>query len=185
VARLYVLGVTLNIWVLVGILAAAFAVQFWLGEPPCPLCVTQRIAFMLVGLGLLHTLLRTRTAGLTSRSIAVGQGMAIIGALVGALAASRQILLHILPDDPGFGSPVFGLHLYTWCFIAFGCQIAASAVFLIASTWLEDSVVCGPMTTIAATAFVFVVVANLVSVIAEAGLNWDLPADPTGYLLFK
>jgi hypothetical protein len=58
VARLYVLGVTLNIWVLVGILTAAFAVQFWLGEPPCPLCVMQRIAFMLVGLGLLHTLLR-------------------------------------------------------------------------------------------------------------------------------
>jgi hypothetical protein len=111
--------------------------------------------------------------------------MAIIGALVGALAASRQILLHILPGDPGFGSPAFGLHLYTWCFVAFGCQIAASAVFLIASTWLEDSKVPGPMTTIAAAAFVFVVVANLVSVIVEAGLNWDLPADPTGYLLFK
>ena len=135
-ARLYVLAVTLNIWVLVGILAGAFAVQFWLGEPPCPLCVMQRIAFMLVGLGLLHTLLRTHTAGLTSRSIAVGQGMAIIGALLGALAASRQILLHILPGDPGFGSPVFGLHLYTWCFIAFSCQIAASTVFLIATAWL-------------------------------------------------
>ncbi len=64
---------------------------------------------MLVGLGLLHTLLRAYTASLTSRSIAVGQGMAIIAALLGALAASRQILLHILPGDPGFGSPVFGL----------------------------------------------------------------------------
>jgi disulfide bond formation protein DsbB len=185
VARVYVLAVTLNVWVLVGILTGAFAVQFWLGEPPCPLCVMQRIAFMLVGLGLLHTLLRAHTTGLTSRSIAVGQGMAIIGASVGALAAGRQILLHILPGDPGFGSPVFGLHLYTWCFIAFGCQIAASAVFLIASTWLEDSKVQGPMTTIAAAAFVFVVVVNLVSVIAEAGFNSDLPADPTGYLLFK
>ena len=41
------------------------------------------------------------------------------------------------------------------------------------------------MTTIAAAAFVFVVVANLVSVIAEAGLSWDLPANPTGYLLLK
>ena len=111
--------------------------------------------------------------------------MAIIGALLGALAAGRQILLHVLPGDPGFGSPVFGLHLYTWCFIAFSSQIAASAVFLIASTWLEDSKVRGPMTPIAATAFVFVVVANLVSVIAEAGINWDLSADPTGYLLFR
>ena len=41
------------------------------------------------------------------------------------------------------------------------------------------------MTAIAAAAFVLVVAANLVSVIAEAGLNWGLPADPTGYLLFK
>jgi disulfide bond formation protein DsbB len=185
VARLYLFAVTLNIWVLVGVLTGAFAVQFWLGEPPCPLCVMQRIAFMLIGLGLLHTLLRTHTAGLTSSSIAVGQGMAIMGALLGALAAGRQILLHVLPGDPGFGSPVFGLHLYTWCFIAFSSQIAASAVFLIASTWLEDSKVRVPMTTIAATAIVFVVVANLVSVIAEAGLNWDLPADPTGYLMFR
>ena len=184
-ARLYVLAVTLNVWVLVGILTGAFAVQFWLGEPPCPLCVVQRIAFMLVGLGLLHILLRAHAAGMTSRSIAVGQGMAIIGALLGALAAGRQILLHILPGDPGFGSPVFGLHLYTWCFIAFGCQIAASAVLLIASAWLEDSEVRGPMITIAAAAFALVVVANLVSVIAEAGLNWELPPDPAGYLLFK
>ena len=184
-ARLYMLAINLNVWVLVGILTGAFAVQFWLGEPPCPLCVVQRIAFMLVGLGLLHTLLRARTAGLTSRSIAVGQGMTITGALLGALAASRQILLHILPGDAGFGSPAFGLHLYTWSFIAFSCQIATSAVFLITSTWLEDSKVGGRMTTTAAAAFMLVVVANLVSVIAEAGLSWELPADPTGYLLFK
>jgi hypothetical protein len=31
VARLYLLGVTLNVWVLVGILAAAFVVQLWSG----------------------------------------------------------------------------------------------------------------------------------------------------------
>jgi disulfide bond formation protein DsbB len=150
VPQLYLLALTLNVWVLVGILTAAFAVQFWLGEPPCPLCVMQRIAFMLVGLGLLHTLLRAHAGTLASRSIAVGQGMAIIAALLGALAASRQILLHILPGDPGFGSPVLGLHLYTWSFIAFSCQIAASAVFLIASGWLEDSKVRGPMTKIVA-----------------------------------
>lgn len=184
-AQLYLIAVTLNVWVLIGILAAAFAVQFWLGEPPCPLCVMQRIALMLVGLGPLHTLLRAYTASLTSRSIAVGQGMAIIAALLGAVAASRQVLLHILPGDPGFGSAVFGLHLYTWCFIAFSCQIAASAILLLTTTWLEESKIHGQMGTITAAAFAFVVIANLVSAIAEAGLNWDLPADPTGYLLFK
>jgi hypothetical protein len=58
-------------------------------------------------------LLRAYTAGLTSRAAAVGQGMAVAAAVLGAVAAGRQILLHILPSDQGFGSPVFGLHLYT------------------------------------------------------------------------
>jgi hypothetical protein len=111
--------------------------------------------------------------------------MAIIAAVLGAVAAGRQILLHILPSDPGFGSPVFGLHLYTWCFITFSCQIAASAVLLTTTTWLEDSKVRGPMTMVTATAFAFVVAANLISVVAEAGLYWNLPADPSGYLLFR
>jgi len=185
VARLYLLAVTLNVWVLVGILAAVFAVQFWSGEPPCPLCVTQRIALMLIALGPLHILLRAYSEGLTSRAAAFGQGMAIIAAVLGALAAGRQILLHILPSDPGFGSPVFGLHLYTWCFIAFSAQIAASAVLLIAATRLEDGKARGPMTMVTATVFAFVVAANLISVVAEAGLHWNLPADPSGYLLFR
>ena len=86
VARLYLLAVTLNVWVLVGILAAAFAVQLWSGEPPCPLCVMQRIALMLVALGPLHILLRAYAAGLTSRAAALGQGMAIIAAVLGAVA---------------------------------------------------------------------------------------------------
>ncbi len=183
-ARLYLLAVAVNVWVLIGVLAAAFAVQFWLSEPPCPLCIMQRIALMLVGLGLLRVLLRAHAARLTSGE-AVGQGMAIIAALLGSVAAGRQILLHILPDDPGFGAPVFGLHLYTWCFIAFGCQIAASAVLVIAAGWLEDRKVHGVATRITAGAFAFVVAANLASAIAEAGLHWDVPPDPSGYLLFE
>ena len=84
-ARLYLLAVTLNVWVLVGILAAAFEVQFWSGEPPCPLCVMQRIALMLIALGPLHILLHASAAGLTARAAALGQGMGIIGAMLGAL----------------------------------------------------------------------------------------------------
>ena len=34
-------------------------------------------------------------------------------------------------------------------------------------------------------AFIVIVVANLLSVIAEAGFKWHLPPDPVGYLLFK
>ncbi len=184
-ARLYLLAVTLNVWVLVGILVAAFAVQLWWGEPPCPLCVMQRIALMLIALGPLHILLRANAAGLTSRAAALGQGMAIFAAALGAVAAGRQILLHILPSDPGFGSPVFGLHLYTWCFITFSGQIAASSVLLITIAWLDDDKARSATTMVTATAFALVVGANLISVVAEAGLHWSLPADPSGYLLFR
>jgi disulfide bond formation protein DsbB len=184
-AQLYLLAVTLNVWVLFAVLAAAFAVQLWLGEPPCPLCVMQRIALMLVGLGPLHILLRAHGGILSARVAAAGQGMAIIAALLGAVVAARQMLLHILPGDPGFGTPVLGLHLYTWCFIAFACQIAASGVLLIAAGWLADSKVSWPATRITAVAFAAIVIANLLSVVAEAGLHWDLPPDPVAYLLFK
>jgi hypothetical protein len=99
--------------------------------------------------------------------------------------AARQIFLHILPGDAGFGSPVLGLHLYTWCFIAFACQIAASGVLAIAAGWLTDSKVSWPLTRVTAIAFAAIVIANLLSVIAEAGLHWELPENPVSYLLFK
>jgi len=183
--RLYLAAATLNVWVLVLVLAAAFAVQLILGELPCPLCVMQRVALMLVALGPLHTLLRARRSGiLTSRDAAVGNGTAILAALLGVIASGRQVLLHILPGDAGFGAPVLGLHLYAWCLIAFGCQIAASAVMLLASAWIDDKPVEWRATGITALAFAAIVAANLLSVIAEAGLNWDLPADPVRYLLF-
>jgi disulfide bond formation protein DsbB len=95
-ARLYLLAAAFNIWVLVLILAAAFGVQLVLGEPPCPLCVVQRIALMLCALGPLYMLLQARDGALTYRSIAIGSGMSIISALVGP-RGSRS--LHA-PDAP-------------------------------------------------------------------------------------
>jgi disulfide bond formation protein DsbB len=184
-ARLILLAAAANVWVLVLILAAAFGAQFMFGEPPCPLCVVQRIALMLCALGPLHVLLRARVGALTARDIAVGNGMTILAALVGAAVSTRQVLLHILPGDAGFGSPVLGLHLYTWCLIAFVVQIAASGVMLLGAGWLTEERVPWRLAPVTGGAFVLIVVANLLSVMAEAGLNWDLPSDPTGYLLFR
>jgi disulfide bond formation protein DsbB len=183
--RLYLLAATANVWVLIAILAAAFAVQLITGELPCPLCVMQRITLMLVALGPLHILVRARGGALTSRDAAVGNGIAIIAALLGAAASGRQVLLHILPGDAGFGSPVLGLHLYTWCLIAFTCQIAAGGAMLVAAGWLDEKPVAWRATSATAIAFATVVAVNLLSVIAEAGFHWDLPSDPVQYLLFK
>jgi hypothetical protein len=133
----------------------------------------------------LHMLVQARDGVLTGRNVAVGNGIAILSALVGAVASSRQVLLHILPGDAGFGSPLLGLHLYTWCLIGFICQIAASGVMLIAAAWLGEQKVTARLAPVTASALIAVVVANLISVIAEAGFAWDLPPDPVDYLLFK
>jgi disulfide bond formation protein DsbB len=184
-ARLYLLAATINAWVLLLILAAAFAVQLIAGEPPCPLCVLQRIALMLCALGPLYVLVQSRTGTLGCRDLAVGNGIAIVSALAGAAISTRQVLLHILPGDPGFGSPVLNLHLYTWCLIAFLSQIAAAGLMLVGAAWLKEQPVSWRLTNAPAVGFLIIVLANLLSVIAEAGWHWDLPSDPTGYLLFK
>jgi disulfide bond formation protein DsbB len=183
--RLYVLAASLNLWTLILILVAAFGMQLIFAEPPCPLCVVQRIALMLCALGPLYTLLQARRGMLSYRALAIGSGISIISALLGAAAATRQVLLHILPGDRGFGSPLFGLHLYTWSLIAFISQIAASGLMLIAAAWWKEQPISSRATNVTVSAFLVIVIANLVSVIAEAGLNWDLPSDPVGYLLFK
>jgi disulfide bond formation protein DsbB len=183
--RLYLLAASLNVWVLVLILVAAFGMQLVLGEPPCPLCVVQRIALMTCALGPLYTLLQARDGVLSCRAIAIGNGVSIVAALLGAAASTRQVLLHILPNDEGFGTPLLGLHLYTWSLIAFISQIAASGLTLIGAAWLKEQPVPWRITNVTAVAFLVIVVANLMSVIAEAGFNWDLPSDPVGYLLFK
>lgn len=51
-------------------------------------------------------------------------------ATVGYLMASRQMFLHILPGDTGYGSVFLGLHFYTWALITSVLIIAAVAVIL-------------------------------------------------------
>ena len=117
----------------VGILSMAmFVFQFGLGELPCPLCILQRMGMMLASLGALYVVVRALRGELLLRELATGLGLAILGAVVGAAISIRQILLHILPGDPGYGEAVLGLHLYTWALITFvvvivfACVVAAT-----------------------------------------------------------
>jgi disulfide bond formation protein DsbB len=183
---LYAFALLANAWVLLAILAGAFIAQFAAGEPPCPLCVMQRIAMMMAALGPCSTLLMARREGLSQRAIAIGAGIGILASLLGAAISIRQVLLHILPGDPGFGAPIFGLHLYTWAAIAFACTIAASAVQLLGLQWFAGSAVRRiPGARLTGIALGVMLVANILSVIAEAGFAWRLPDNPTSYLLFS
>lgn len=116
----------LNILALAGIcvtLLAAFFFQLVMGEIPCPLCMLQRIGLILVGLGF--------AMNVRFGPSAVHYAVVILSAMTGAGVSLRQVLLHIAPGDAGFGSAVFGYHMYTWGFIAFMGSIIFSAVMLI------------------------------------------------------
>jgi disulfide bond formation protein DsbB len=185
-SRLYLVAATLNVLVLTLILLAALSVQFLLGELPCPLCFLQRIALMLCALGPLFILAQNRRSALTHRDLAVAGGMSVMAALVGSAISVRQVLLHILPGDPGYGGTVLGMHLYTICLLVFICHALAAAIMLICSVATESfSQWRWPIANGIFWTFGLVVVINLVAVILEAGWHWELPSDPVSYLLLK
>ena len=173
---LYRLALLGNAWVLLAILAGAFIAQF----------AMQRIAMMLAALGPCYTLLTAQREGLSARVIAIGASITVLASLLGAAISIRQVLLHILPGDPGFGAPIFGYHLYTWAVIAFACSIAASGAQLLGLQWFAGSATrLIPGARLTGFVLGAMLVANILSVVTEAGFAWHLPDNPTRYLLFS
>jgi disulfide bond formation protein DsbB len=177
-------AITLNALGLYGIalvLAVAFAAQLWLHELPCPLCLLQRVQFAMLAIG---PMLNVRYGPRPSH-----YGVALLAALLGAAVAGRQVLLHILPGDPGFGSALLGYHYYTWAFLGFTAAIALTAAML-----LFDRPFDAPAETVPAPvpgfarAAVWLVIAltalNLFSTVLECGFQ-ACPDDPQEYELLK
>ena len=106
------------------VLMGGFAVQIFLGEQPCPLCLLQRVGM----LGVISAALLNLRFGLSPARYAVG----LLAALGGASVSIRQILLHIAPGSEPLGSPVMGLSLYTWAFIVFvSCMVGISILLFL------------------------------------------------------
>ena len=120
------LAVTLNaigLYAISAVLLAAFAFQLSLDELPCPLCLLQRVGFVIVAVGPILTI---RYGPRPSH-----YALSLLGAVAGAILAARQILLHIIPPDPGYGTAFLGYHYYTWCFIIFVIAIVLCALVLL------------------------------------------------------
>lgn len=166
---LFVLAVTL-------ILIAAFGVQFAKGELPCPLCLLQRLAMFGVGAG---ALLNVRY-GVRPRHY----GLSLASAIFGGAVAGRQVLLHIAPGDPGYGEPLFGLHLYTWSFIAFVTIGAILSVMLWFDRQFDDAAISAPayprISAAVLLLFCGVAIANVLTTLLLCGMG-ACPDNPTHY----
>lgn len=173
-----------------GVLSTAmFVFQFGLGEMPCPLCITQRMGMIASSLGAVYIVTQSLRGTLTTSRYLSGLGMAILGAIVGGIMSVRQIELHILPGDPGYGTAIMGLHLYTWALISFVVVIVFAGVLLLFGTAFEPIAPTGrvwrTIAWVVVWAFFATIVLNMVVVFFEEGFNWFLPDDPTGYELLR
>ena len=175
-------AVTLNALGLYGIalvLAAAFAAQLWLAELPCPLCLLQRIQFALLAIG---PILNVRYGPRPSH-----YALALLTAAAGAAFAMRQILLHIMPGDPGYGSALLGYHYYTWAFIGFAVAIILIAAVLLFDRQFQDDakpVQAGAFASIAVWLVIALTALNVISTLLECGFA-ACPDNPVEYELLK
>jgi len=165
------LAVTLNalgLYAVAFVLVAAFAAQLILQELPCPLCLLQRIQFTMLAIG---PILNVRFGPRPSH-----YAVSLLAAAAGAAFAMRQLRLHIMPGDPGYGSALLGYHYYTWAFIGFAVAIVAIAVMLLFDGQFKQADAAPPVPTSAfARAAVWLVIAltalNVASTLLECGFG--------------
>lgn len=166
------------LFAIAGVLAAAFAMQFAYGELPCPLCLLQRVLFCALTAG---PILNLRYGPRASH-----YALSIFAALIGAAISVRQILLHILPGDPGFGSAILGYHYYTWAFLLFVAAIALTAVMMLFDRQFENG--DPPRRSIVGEIAVWLVIgltfANVISTLAICGFK-ACPDNPVRYEIYS
>ena len=178
------LAITLNaisLYAVALVLAAAFAAQLLLLELPCPLCLLQRILFATLAIG---PILNIRFGPHPSH-----YALSLLAAVAGAVASTRQVLLHILPGDGGYGSALLGYHYYTWALIGFIAAIVLLAAILLFDRQFEDDGAALPPTGgISAQIAVWLVIGltllNVVSALLECGFG-ACADNPLVYELLK
>jgi disulfide bond formation protein DsbB len=175
-----------NVLAVCAVLLGAFGVQFAQGELPCPLCSLQRMAMLLCALGPAYVISRARHGGPSADDFATGYGLSVLAAVAGAAISGRQVLLHVVPPDPGYGDAVLGLHLYTWAFVVFAVVLVVSGANLaLAGVLRPRDVRFGAASALTLGLLGAVTLANAAAMLAQEGLHWTLPDDPDRYRLLE
>jgi disulfide bond formation protein DsbB len=170
----------LSLYVVALVLAAAFAAQLLLHELPCPLCLLQRIQFAVLAIG---PIMNIRWGPRPSH-----YALSLLAAAVGAAFSTRQILLHIMPGDVGYGTALLGYHYYSLALIGFAAAVVLLAVVLLFDRQFEaDSATpqpAGAFATIAVWLVIALTALNVVSTLLECGFG-ACAEDPVFYQLLK
>jgi len=174
-ARAAILLNALSLCALALVLLLGFYFQLGWSELPCPLCLLQRVAFVALAVG---PILNIRYGPRPSH-----YALSVLAALVGVTASVRQVMLHILPGDKGYGSPIMGLHFYTWAALLFLLAIALIAIVMLFDRQFSDAPSPPPaFAKVAVWLVILLVAANAVSTLVECGFA-VCPEDPVRYLL--
>lgn len=169
-----------------GVLLGAFYEQFAGTVLPCPLCMLQRMAMILCAAGPAWVLIQSTRREVGPLDYARGYGASIVAAVLGAAISGRQVLLHIMPGDPGYGEAVLGWHLYTWAFVVFAVVVVVAGLHLMLGLPSREERLPWPgLNRLVFLLLVAVTAANAISVFALAGLHPFLPDDPSSYRLLE
>ena len=171
----------LGLYAVALVLAAAFAAQLVLHELPCPLCLLQRILFAMLAIG---PILNIRFGPRPSH-----YALSLLAAVAGAVASTRQVLLHIMPGDAGYGSALLGYHYYSWALIGFVAAIVLLAAILLFDRQFTDDGAAlpadgGAFAQIAVWLVIALTAANVATTLLECGFG-ACADNPLVYELLK
>lgn len=171
----------LSLYAVALVLAAAFAAQLVLHELPCPLCLLQRVLFAVLAIG---PIMNVRWGPHPSH-----YALSLLTAVAGAVVSTRQVLLHIMPGDSGYGSALLGYHYYSWALIGFVAAIVLlAAMLLFDGQFEEDRAGQKPVSSAFAITAIWLVIGltalNVVSALLECGFG-ACADNPVVYELLK
>ena len=153
--------------------------QFYFHELPCPLCLLQRVGLFFIAYA---SFINLKFGKRFKYDFII-----IISSLYSLSVTTRQVLLHIMPNDPGYGSKFLSFHFYTWNDIIsffFILLISLSPMFknidlntVLSKISLSTKLVVNLLFII----FLTLLTINIISVFFECGFK-QCPDNPVRYI---